>query len=326
MIDLSSCTPRFDIVVPTIGRSSLGLLLASLARARGPLPQRVIVVDDRRDASELLAALGAIGSRVEVVAGGSAGPASARNRGWHATSAPWVAFLDDDVVVHDDWLADLVVDFAACDEACVGTQGRVTVPLATDRPPTDWERNVASLEGARWITADFAFRRAALDAIGGFDERFPRAFREDADLALRVIDRGWTLAQGQRRIAHPVRPADPWVSVRLQAGNADDALMEAIHGRDWYERAASPRGTFSAHVVTAGLGIASLLTAVAWLAATLRFAWTRIAPGPRDTREIRTMLATSAVIPFAAVYHRTRGTFASRGATPHRNVRSDAAG
>ena len=36
-----------------------------------------------------------------------------------------------------------------------------------------------------------AYRRAALAAVGGFDERFPRAFREDADLALRMMAAGW---------------------------------------------------------------------------------------------------------------------------------------
>jgi len=47
--------------------------------------------------------------------------------------------------------------------------------------------------------------------------------------------------------------------------------------------------------------------AAGWLALTLDFAWRRIAPGPRTRDEIATMLATSAVIPFAAVYHRARG-------------------
>ena len=43
-----------------------------------------------------------------------------------------------------------------------------------------------------------AYRRSALIAVGGFDERFPRAFREDADLALRLLDRGWHLRRGDR--------------------------------------------------------------------------------------------------------------------------------
>ena len=38
----------FSIVVPTVGRPSLDDLLQSLAASRGPLPERVIVVDDRR--------------------------------------------------------------------------------------------------------------------------------------------------------------------------------------------------------------------------------------------------------------------------------------
>src|SRR5680860_1644844 len=38
---------RVDIVVPTIGRPSLGRLLDSLAASVGPLPGSVVLVDDR---------------------------------------------------------------------------------------------------------------------------------------------------------------------------------------------------------------------------------------------------------------------------------------
>lgn len=75
-----------------------------------------------------------------------------------------------------------------------------------------------------------AYRRAALADAGGFDERFPRAYREDGDLALRVTDLGWTLRQGQRRVSHPVGPPRAWASRRAQAGNADDAAMRHQHG------------------------------------------------------------------------------------------------
>ena len=77
-----------------------------------------------------------------------------------------------------------------------GSQGRLRVPLPAARPPTDWERNVAALEGARWATADLAYRRAVLAEVGGFDERFRRAYREDADLALRVVRAGYRIEQG----------------------------------------------------------------------------------------------------------------------------------
>ena len=299
----------YDVVIPTIGRPSLEVLLRSLARAEGPPPERVLIVDDRRAPHGPLAfeGLGELGPRVKVLRGAAAGPAAARNRGWLRSQAPWIAFLDDDVVVEPAWRANLVRDLAACTASEAGSQGRVRVPLPADRAPTDWERNVRGLEGARFITADCAFRRAALREVDGFDERFPRAYREDAELALRLAARGRAIRFGRRVVQHPVRPADAWISVRLQAGNADDALMRALHGADWYERANAGRGRFREHLITVASAAGALACASVWTASTVRFAWQRIAPGPRDRAETLKMLATSAVIPFAAVYHRLRG-------------------
>jgi hypothetical protein len=159
----------------------------------------------------------ALHGRVQVVQGRAAGPAAARNDGWRRAATPWVAFLDDLVLPEGT---------AAC-------QGRVEVPLPTHRRPTDWERNVARLEDARWITADLAVRRNALERVDGFDERFPRAYREDTDLALRLTAAGYRIVLGDRRVLHPVRPAPWWISVRLQAGNADDVLLAALRGDRW---------------------------------------------------------------------------------------------
>ena len=108
-----------------------------------------------------------------------------------------------------------------------------------------------------------AYRRRALIDTGGFDERFPRAFREDADLALRMLDQGWRLAQGQRSTTHPVRAERRWASLRAQAGNADDALMRRLHGRDWYRRADAAPGRRAGHWLTTGLaaGCAAALAA-----------------------------------------------------------------
>lgn len=315
-------TPSFDVVVPTIGRASLRALLESLAASDGPRPGAVILVDDRRDRAAALAPLDGLGwvaDRVRVVAGRAAGPASARNAGWRASCAEWVAFHDDDVVVTPRWLAALAGDLAAAADPIAGTQGRVVVPLPRGRRPTDWERNVAGLERAYWATADMAYRRAVLARVGGFDERFPHAYREDADLALRVLDAGSDLVRGRRQVLHPVPPADVWTSVRLQRGNGDDVLMRALHGPHWRDRAHAPAGRLARHAVTvaaAALAAGARATrhrrvaaagAVAWVAGTSDLAWARIAPGPRTAREIATMVATSALLPFAAVTYRVRG-------------------
>ena len=97
---------------------------------------------------------------------------------------------------------DLAADLAACAPTSPASQGRIRVPLPP-RPPADrlGARDRRACERARWATADMAYRRAALAAVGGFDERFPRAYREDADLALRVSDaRAGACAAGGARI------------------------------------------------------------------------------------------------------------------------------
>src|SRR5690606_17797408 len=88
-------------------------------------------------------------------------------------------------------------------------------------------------------------------------------YREDADLGLRVRAAGFDLVQGRRGVDHPAGPA-PWhVSVGKQAGNADDALMDRLHGRGWRARAGAPAGAFRRHVAVTGLGAAAVLGATA---------------------------------------------------------------
>ncbi|MDQ6933383.1 MAG: glycosyltransferase, partial [Candidatus Eremiobacteraeota bacterium] len=250
-----------DVVIPTIGRPSLGILLASFGEAQETWPPSILIVDDRQDASSPLD-LGAISdaffSRIRILKGRASGPASARNVGWRKATAQWIAFLDDDVIAHPEWLKALRKDLETLGDRVAASQGTVRVPLPETRKATDWERNVACLERAQWITADMAYRRSVLQEVDGFDERFPRAFREDSDLALRVIDAGYEIVKGTRSVLHPVRPANRWISVRLQAGNADDALMRHRYGRNWRERANETRGRFPQYLTTTLCGTVAL--------------------------------------------------------------------
>jgi histidinol-phosphate phosphatase family protein len=333
----------FDLVVPTVGRDSLSRLLDALGAGAGPLPGRVLVVDDRRDRDRPLLVGGAPGwlaGRVEVVQGRAAGPAAARNAGWRRATAEWVAFLDDDVVPSATWLADLAADLERLGADVAASQGRIVVPMPGGRRPTDWERNVRWLETARWATADMAYRRGVLVEVGGFDERFPRAYREDADLGLRVVAAGYRIVVGRRVVTHPVRPAGRFVSVRLQAGNADDVLTLALHGRAWRERAGVTGGRRPRHLVVTALGVVAIaggvvarrggptsrgagrrarwarrgrragwarwvagLAGLGWLAGTGELALARIMPGPRTADEVATMAVTSVLLPPAATWH-----------------------
>ncbi|MEV5711915.1 HAD-IIIA family hydrolase [Actinoallomurus sp. NPDC052274] len=320
----------YAVVIPTLVRPCLDACLDALAAASGPLPAQIVLVDDRRSAEggTPIRVPEPLLPRTRVVAAGGRGPAAARNLGWRRTSAPWVVFLDDDVRVGPDWRSRLVADLAERPTRVGGVQGRIRVPLPEGRRPTDWERGTAGLAEARWITADLAYRREALVECGGFDERFPRAFREDADLALRVLRAGWLLERGERTTTHPVRPASPWISVRTQAGNADDALMRALHGPDWYERAGAAPGRRPRHLAITAAGLAAvglaatgrrrlaLAAAAGALAGVGEFAAARIKPGPRTPREVAVMTVTSLAIPPVATWHWLRGLVAARSAAP----------
>ncbi len=337
----AAAPPSYVVVIPTLGRPSLQVCLDALADASGPLPRQVVLADDRRDTPEPLPARipAAIAERTVIVTLQGRGPASARNAGWRAAEpAEWVVFLDDDVRVGPRWRDRLIADLTGQPAQVAGVQGMIEVPLPAGRQPTDWERGTAGLATARWITADMAYRRSALLAAGGFDERFPRAFREDADIALRLLDQGWELRSGERTTTHPVRPASRWASLKAQAGNADDVLMSRLHGRGWHQRADAAPGRRRGHWVTSALlataalawGASSVTTGqrrarlrrvaatagVGWLASTAEFTAARVLPGPRTRHETVTMAVTSTLIPPLAVGHWLRGQARHRGVTP----------
>lgn len=304
----------FSIVVPTIGRASLHRLLAALERSEGPAPEAVIVVDDRPEPHPPL--LLAARLPVTVLHSGGRGPAAARNVGWRHARSRWVCFLDDDVLTYPDWMAALADDLRDAEaQSAAGSQAVIDVPARPGRRSTDDERRTQRLADAQWITADMAYRRSALVEVGGFDERFTRAYREDSDLGLRITIAGHDIVSGSRRTRHPVAPATWTSSVRAQIGNRDDALMRRKYGRGWRPAIGEGRGRLPAHVLTTAAGVAALVlrrpasrwARVIWLAFTLDFAVRRFSAGRRTVPEAVRMLITSVLIPPAAVMHRLRG-------------------
>jgi HAD superfamily hydrolase (TIGR01662 family) len=323
----------YAVVIPTIGREGLADLVRCVDGE--PRARAIVVVDDRRDPTSPLT-LPTTATPLRVERSGGRGPAAARNVGWRAAEGEWVAFLDDDVLPAPDWNAQLVADLDGLGTEVAGSQAQLHVPLPAGRRPTDEERRTTGLAGAPWITADMAYRRSALVRTGGFDERFPRAFREDSDLALRLVRAGFTIAWGRRTTTHPLVARGGWRGVlRAQAGNADNALLRAKYGRDWRRLTKAGPGRTGRHLLTCGAATAagvglltgrrwSAMAALAlWVALTAEFAVSRILPGPRTAREVATMIGTSVAIPPLAIWHRLRGELRWRVGSPRWRGGSD---
>jgi glycosyltransferase involved in cell wall biosynthesis len=315
---------RVSVIVPTFHRPDLlGRCLAALvSQDFDPMAYEVIVADNAAAAPTRRLVEGwAERSRpaVRYVAAAHArGPAAARNAGWHAARGEIVAFTDDDCVPAPGWLAAGV---SALVEGVAGARGRIVVPLP-DRP-TDYERNAAGLEKSEFATANCFYRRDALAAVGGFDERFTTAWREDSDLFFSLLERGLRLVEAPGAVVvHPVRPA-PWgISLSQQRKSLFNALLYKKHPA-LYRRKVRPGtpwhyyGIVAALLVAAGAALGgdpplAAGAAGAWLLLTGRFCARRLRRTSRAPGHVAEMIVTSALIPPLAVFWRIAGALKFR--------------
>ena len=316
---MTAPTLRASVVVPTYRRPRLldRCLAALAAQDLPPEAYEVIVTDDAgcRETRRLVqewAARGPMPVHYVPVCCGH-GPAAARNAGWRAAHAPIIAFTDDDCEPVPGWLRAGLAGFV---DGVAAVSGRVLVPLPKD--PTDYEWNAAQLAGSEFVTASCFFRREALAAAGGLDERFRLAWREDTDLFFTLLSRGARLTHAEDAVAvHPVRPAHWGVSLRQQRKSMYNALLYKKHARLYRERIqpAPPWHYYGAvgALLTAGAARATghrrlaAGAAAGWLALTVRFCAMRLRGTSHAPGHIAEMAVTSALIPPLSVFWRLRG-------------------
>lgn len=318
-------TPRVSVVVPSYCRPALlDRCLAALGRQQLPASDyEIIVVHDgpSADARQL------VERRADDLPDGPllhyfepphGGPAAARNLGSRNAAGTIIAFTDDDTVPEPDWLVRGLAAFAPDVDAL---WGRVLVPLREN--PTDYEIDAARLSLAQFATANCFCRKSVLEAVGGFDERFALAWREDADLYFRLLKRNARVVHvPEAVVVHPVRPA-PWgVSLWQQRKILYDALLFKKHRFLYRQRIRpTPRWDYYAIVATLILTIVSavagamplaLLAASLWIALTARFCLSRLKPAAKRASHVVEMIVTSTLVPPLAVFWRLVGAFRFR--------------
>ncbi len=128
-------------------------------------------------------------------------PAKARNAGVKHAKGKIIAFTDDDCIASGDWLEVIYQNLNKGN--LVGLQGKTTTDPSKVHPLT---HQIENLHGHPAVpTCNAAFLRESLLKIGIFDEGFPFAHNEDADLAWRMRKEGEITFVPEMIIHHPPR-------------------------------------------------------------------------------------------------------------------------
>lgn len=244
------------------------------------------------------------------------GPAAARNYGWKKSSGELIVFTDDDCIPDPFWLEEYASAYQSREERFIAFTGKVVVPVP--EKPTDYEKNVAHLATAEFITANCACSRAALELTGGFDEEFPIAWREDSDLEFKLLQKRVPIMHvANAVICHPVREARWGISVVEQRKSMFNALLFKKHP-EFYRTRIAPGPVWTYYIIIlatlAGIAafvtempVAGLIALVVWALAVASFVARRM-KGTSDSLSHRLeMIFTSLVIPYLSVYWTLRG-------------------
>ena len=190
--------PKISVVIPTYNRlgSLKKCLLSVLENDYSDF--EIIVVDDfsvdgTREYLENIKNKACLpvgrSKRIKIILNEkNLGVSETRNVGIEKAMGEWVVFIDDDCWAGKSWLSELEKNFT--DEKTGFVIGN-TIYFKENYQGNFPERLVNNNE-AQWPGAgNIAYRKYALNQIGGFDgENFPYA-NEDTELALRAVHSGW---------------------------------------------------------------------------------------------------------------------------------------
>jgi O-antigen biosynthesis protein len=227
--------PRISVVVCSHnGARTIGDCLDGIARLDYP-DYETIVVDDGStdDTANIVQPFGLRLIRTE-----HRGLSSARNAGLEAASGEIVAYLDDDARPDPHWLRYLAATFMTTRHVGVGgpnvpPEGSSILDACMAEAPGGPIHVLFSDREAEHIPGcNMAFRKKALEDVGGFDPQFWTA-GDDVDMCWRLRDREDTLGFSPAAMVWHRRRPSVSSYLRQQRGyGAAEALLE----RKWPER------------------------------------------------------------------------------------------
>ena len=196
----------------------------------------VIVVDD--GSTDRTAAIAAEFENFKLLRTPNRGLSHARNLGWTEAKGEIIAYIDDDAYPDPDWLTFLAETFRSGEFAGVGgpnlappSDGNIAECVANS-PGGPVHVLLTDTEAEHIPGCNMAFRRTALEAIGGFDPQF-RVAGDDVDLCWRLQQRGWKLGFSPAALVWHHRRNSLRTYLRQQKGYGK---AEALLEKKWPEK------------------------------------------------------------------------------------------
>lgn len=177
---------RVSVIIPNLHSPVVGQTIASVRNQDSAVLREIIVVGQDRHGQVCSDDVVRFIRTPQPVT-----PAVARNMGARAARGELLAFIDADCLAADDWLVRLTEPYVDSGVTVVG--GSVTFPADnywtfSDNLATFHEYLPVTRRGTREIlpSLNLSMYAATLAGVGWFDERYPFAAGEDADLSLRL--------------------------------------------------------------------------------------------------------------------------------------------
>jgi GT2 family glycosyltransferase len=227
--------PRISVIVCSHnGEATIGTCLDALGRLDYPDYEVIVVDDGSTDRTAEIAA----GFDVQLIRTENCGLSSARNTGLEAATGEIVAFTDDDAWPDRDWLRYLAHAFASSGYVGIGgpnlpPKSAGVVESAVAHAPGGPIHVLLSDGQAEHIPGcNMAFRREALQEVGGFDPQF-RIAGDDVDICWRLQERGSTIGFSPAAVVLHRRRGSVRAYLRQQS---EYGKAEALLERKWPEK------------------------------------------------------------------------------------------
>lgn len=113
------------------------------------------------------------------------GLVKSRNKSLRLSTGRYLFFTDSDCVVSKDWISQGLACLAK--KECMGVEGKIYY-VSMKYKSTFSDHIYTNEQGKLFMTGNMAYKREAIERVGGFDERYN--YHEDRDLALRILKFG----------------------------------------------------------------------------------------------------------------------------------------